>query len=57
MEEEILYPATNDVIFKSLFIRNPNLLKGFLSAVLEIPRNEIVNLTIRNTELLPDVYD
>ena len=57
MEEEIFYPATNDVIFKSLFIRKPNLLKGFLSAVLEIPRNEIVNLTIRNTELLPDVYD
>ena len=55
-EREII-PITNDVMFKALFVRNPNLLKSFLSAALEIPESEITNITIRNPELTPLYYE
>ena len=55
MADEKFFPATNDVIFKALFVKNQKLLKAFLSAALEIPVSEIKVLTIKNAEM-PPVY-
>lgn len=56
MAKEII-PITNDVMFKAMFVRNPDLLKSFLSAALDIPESEITNITIRNPELTPLYYE
>jgi len=55
MADEKFFPATNDVIFKALFVKNQELLKAFLSAALEIPVSEMKVLTIKNAEM-PPVY-
>ncbi|MDE5736927.1 MAG: Rpn family recombination-promoting nuclease/putative transposase [Oscillospiraceae bacterium] len=55
-EREII-PVTNDVMFKALFVRNPDLLKSFLVAALNLDSSSITNLKIRNTELTPDYYE
>ena len=52
-----IIPATNDVIFKALFVRNPDLLKSFLSAVLKLNTQEIKNIKIINPELPPNYAD
>ncbi|MDE6729148.1 MAG: Rpn family recombination-promoting nuclease/putative transposase [Oscillospiraceae bacterium] len=55
-EREII-PVTNDVMFKALFTRNPDLLKSFLVATLHLDSSSITNIKIRNTELTPDYYE
>ena len=55
MSNEKIIPATNDVIFKAMFVQNKELLRAFLSAALEIPISEIGELTIKNPEI-PPVY-
>lgn len=55
-EREII-PITNDVMFKALFTRNPDLLKSFLVAALNLDSSSITNIKIRNTELMPDYYE
>ncbi len=54
--EEGIIPITNDVMFKALFVNNPDLLKSFLSAALGIEENRIKRITIRNPELPPIYY-
>ena len=55
MSDEKIIPATNDVVFKAMFVQNQDLLKAFLSAALAIPISEIGTLTIKNPEI-PPVY-
>ncbi|MBD5142313.1 MAG: Rpn family recombination-promoting nuclease/putative transposase [Ruminococcus sp.] len=55
-EKEII-PITNDVMFKALFVRNPNLLKSFLVDALSLDSNSVTNIKIRNTELVPTFYE
>jgi len=50
---ERFYTATNDIIFKSLFIENPDILKVFLSTALNIPIKDFGELTVCNTEISP----
>ncbi len=45
-----------DVMFKPFFINNQDLLKYFLSAILEIPYEEIENVSIVDPEI-PSQYD
>lgn len=46
-------PAKNDVVFKSLFVKHTDILKNFISDVLDIPFEEITELKILNPELPP----
>lgn len=48
-----------DLVFKKIFgdINNADILTDFLSAVLDIPKNDIVNVTILDNEIVPDVLD
>ena len=43
-----------DIIFKIFFIRHPDLLKSFVSALLDIPRDHIYKFSITNPELPPE---
>ena len=56
-EEKEIIPITNDVMFKALFVRNPNLLKSFLVDALSLDSNSVTNIKIRNTELVPTFYE
>ena len=49
----VFISATHDVVFKALFVRNPELLKPFISDVLEEPLNEKDRVLILNP-LPPD---
>jgi len=42
-----------DLAFKKIFTENQDLLKALLSAVLNIPTSDIEQLTLENTEILP----
>ncbi len=42
-----------DVVFKTLFTGNIDLLKCFVAAVLEIPENSITDLNIEDPRVLP----
>jgi len=55
---EIVKPKI-DVVFKKLFgdPENIHILKGFVSAVLNIPKEEITELVVENVELLPEYAD
>ena len=48
---------TYDVLFKSLFVKNPDLLKSFVAALLHIPFEGIKQFEIRNSEIPPDWFD
>lgn len=56
-KERKIIPVTNDIMFKALFVRNPDLLKSFLVAALNLDSSSITHLKIRNTELTPDYYE
>ena len=43
-----------DVIFKMLFSENLDLLHELLSGLLELPKESIKNIVIKNSEILPD---
>lgn len=49
--------AKIDVVFKELFIRNSDLLKDFISDILDIPYNDIVEISLINSELPSDYSD
>lgn len=55
-----IIPVTNDVMFKALFVKKDGdykILRSFLSAALKIPKSEIVNILIKNPELVPLYYE
>lgn len=49
--------ASHDVVFKALFVRNPDLLRAFLRDVLDLPLTESDEVTILNPELIPETAD
>lgn len=56
MEREIV-SAKIDVVFKKLFIRERSLLKNFISDVLDIPFENILDVTLTNPEMPFDYSD
>jgi predicted transposase/invertase (TIGR01784 family) len=56
MDEELIVKPRIDVIFKMLFVENIDLLKGFLSAALEMPIEEFAEIIIVNPDLTPDSF-
>jgi predicted transposase/invertase (TIGR01784 family) len=48
------YTLTNDILFKMLFVRHPDLLKRLVAALLGIQEASIEQLDITNSEILPD---
>lgn len=53
---EIVKPKL-DIVFKKLMSENPNVLRGFLSDILIIPKNEIGTITNINPDILPKTID
>ena len=49
--------ASHDVAFKALFVRNPYLLKGFLSDTLDLGLTNDDYIQILNPEMVPDKVD
>lgn len=49
--------AKLDIIFKKFFSENKDMLKDFLSGVLEIPIESIDEIVIKNNELPPENFD
>lgn len=56
MSREII-SAKIDVVFKELFIRKSSLLKHFISDTLDIPFENILNITLTNPEIPADYAD
>lgn len=54
---KLLYKLTNDYMFRAVFQKNHNALKGLLSALLEIPKDNIVDITILNPIILGENID
>ena len=53
---EIVKPKL-DIVFKTLFTRNTDLLKCFVAEVLEIPEGDISDLIIEDPNIMPTVVD
>ncbi len=53
----IRYTLTNDYMFRAVFQKNQNALKGLLSALLSISKDEIRELTILNPIILGETID
>lgn len=49
--------ASHDVVFKALFVRNPDILRAFLRDVLDLPLTDDDEVTILNPELIPETSD
>lgn len=49
--------AKLDVVFKTLFTKNTDLLKCFVADILDIPENSITDLDIRAPRVLPNEVD
>ena len=49
--------ASHDVVFKALFVRNPDILRAFLRDVLDLPLTDNDEVTILNPELIPETAD
>jgi predicted transposase/invertase (TIGR01784 family) len=56
MNEELIVKPKNDVVFKTLFVEHTDLLVDFLSYALDMPIEEIADITITNPELIPGTY-
>ena len=54
---KIEYTLTNDYMFRAVFQKNQNALKGLLSALLGIPKKEIKEVTILNPIILGETID
>ena len=52
---ELEYKFTNDVLFKSLFVNNPDLLKKLVSLLLNIKFESIEQFEITNTDIPPEL--
>jgi predicted transposase/invertase (TIGR01784 family) len=57
VNEELIVKPKNDVVFKTLFVEHTDLLVDFLSYALNMPQEEIADITITNPELIPGTYD
>lgn len=49
--------ASHDIVFKALFVRNPDLLRAFLRDVLDLDISDEDEVTILNEELIPLAID
>lgn len=54
---KIRYTLTNDYMFRAVFQKNQNALKGLLSALLGIPKKQIKELRILNPIILGETID
>lgn len=54
---KLRYKLTNDYMFRAVFQKNENALKGLLSALLGISKNEIKEVTILNPIILGETID
>ena len=54
---KLRYKLTNDYMFRAVFQKNENALKGLLSALLNIPKKDIKELTILNPIILGETID
>ena len=52
---ELKYKFTNDILFKWLFVRNPDLLKRLVAGMLNIGVESITKFVITNPEMPPEV--
>ena len=46
--------AKLDIVFKKLFAENTDILKEFISDILDIPIEKIKGITVLNPDILPD---
>ena len=46
--------AKLDIVFKKLFAENEDILKEFLSDILDIPIEKIKGITVLNPDILPE---
>ena len=53
-EQVLKYKFTKDTLFKILFVKNQDLLRSLVAALLGISRKSIRELTIANPEILPE---
>jgi predicted transposase/invertase (TIGR01784 family) len=51
---KLAYTLKNDVLFKMLFVRYPNLLRQLVSALLDIPAEDMRDFTVVNPDIPPD---
>ena len=49
--------ASHDVVFKALFVRDPDILRAFLRDILDLPLTENDTIEILNPELIPEAAD
>ncbi len=49
---KIRYTLKNDYMFKAVFQQNKHVLKGFLSALLNIPQDQITEIHLENPIIL-----
>ena len=57
MEQMTLISPKLDVVFKTLFVENPDLLLNFVASILDVPPESIHDLTVTNPELMPEDVD
>ncbi|MCL1997826.1 MAG: Rpn family recombination-promoting nuclease/putative transposase, partial [Turicibacter sp.] len=50
----LVYTFKSDVLFKMLFVRNPDLLKRLVAVLLDIPLTSIQEFYLTNTEMPPE---
>lgn len=51
---KLQYTFKNDILFKMLFVKNPDLLKALVAVILDIPAESIAALEILNPEMTPE---
>ena len=56
-DEEEYFGMRYDIVFKKAFVDNNDLLKGFISDMLDIPLEDMGEVTVSNPELIPDGVD
>ena len=54
---KLRYKLTNDYMFRAVFQKNPNALKGLLCALLNLPKDSIKEVTILNPIILGETID
>jgi len=50
---KLIYKLTNDVLFKMLFVKYPDLLKKLISQLINIKYEDIHDFEIRNPDIPP----
>jgi predicted transposase/invertase (TIGR01784 family) len=56
MDELLVVKPQLDVIFKKLFVENPDLLADFLSVALNMPLSDLKDIEILNPEIIPEDF-